>query len=102
MGCIDLEQFGGHTPGPWKYDQNTLYSNKGIQPHIAYTCEGETGYPLTDRAEVNGRLLAAAPTILAELKALRKWRETMLDARGGSFIDDAYNTAETELHDATT
>jgi hypothetical protein len=114
MKPLDLSRFEGATRGPWKYDQHTVYSDDGIQPHVAYTCEGETGYPLTDKDDVNGRLLAAAPQLLAELKALRAWREAVKDAQKDLQRDapehcrtgyawqkfiSAYNAAETELND---
>lgn len=57
------------TPGPWKFDGGTVYVDRGIQPHIAYLRDGKS-YLLTDQAEENGNLIAAAPAMYEALKAV--------------------------------
>jgi hypothetical protein len=80
---LDLTQFEGHTPGPWRFEV-TPQKVRNIEPRIATAWSQEDGrnnaYMLiqTDR---NAALLAAAPDLLAECKRLRsenaRLRETL-------------------------
>lgn len=60
---------GQHTPGPWKIDQNA-------ELPLAIIESGEMGYGIAEIGErnpinlANARLIAAAPDLLAALKAL--------------------------------
>jgi hypothetical protein len=55
-----------HTPGPWVTDGSMVYSDHGVQLHVA-DCTA-----LTNRQKANAHLIAAAPDLLAALKDLRK------------------------------
>lgn len=64
-----------HTPGPWDFDGTTVLIPRGIAPHIAY-CHDGSGDGLTDQAEANAQLIAAAPLML---EALREGRRAIGD-----------------------
>jgi hypothetical protein len=126
MKPLDLERFEGATAGPWSVPHfaqsdhsckcGFVFSEKvPVSICKVYRTEIEAEGPISEtEAKANAELIAAAPQLLAELKALRAWRETVKDAqkelqrdapehcRTGyawqKFIA-AYNAAETELHD---
>lgn len=81
-GELDLSRFEGHTPGPWSYNGlviETAYpdfrSNRRQQR--CAIAETVNGYE-PDEREANGRLMAAAPELLAEVKRLRKQRDELV------------------------
>ena len=56
-----------HTPGPWRADWVNVYRK---DDHLADCCpKAKNGIPL-EQKEANARLIAAAPELLAALKAL--------------------------------
>jgi hypothetical protein len=70
-----------HTPGPWfsRYDDNGFYEigSEAVSLRMAFTHgEGETD-------EANARLIAAAPDLLAALKAIMFRMQTDLEAGHG-------------------
>ena len=84
---LNLTEFNGHAPGPWKIlsyslnDQDILVCGKIGD----WVCELKNNKgKITEEMQVNARLIAAAPDLLAEVKALR----TRLDDPG----DDFHNT----------
>jgi hypothetical protein len=67
-----------HTPGPWSDDWNFIVVSRadGRENYIAQICESdEEGLFIEDSAEraANARLIAAAPDLLAALRALLDW-----------------------------
>lgn len=116
MKPLDLERFEGATEGPWFDDGYRIYAptedenkHNGVMM-VEYKHSGHENY-------VDFELMAAAPQLLAELKALRAWQASVKDAF--TQLDDGlhdaqtpheaadvyrefvenWNTAETELHD---
>jgi hypothetical protein len=73
---IDVKQFAGHTPGPWKVTRNgksggtyRIWRNDPDQPN-----ETNNGYACISShisTEPNARLCAAAPSLLAEVERLQ-------------------------------
>lgn len=57
-----------HTPGPWAFDGNDLVTYGTHGTHVARIATTGTGYAVRP----NGRLIAAAPTMLEALKAAQK------------------------------
>lgn len=82
---LDLTQFEGHTPGPWWYDDyGTYIFTKGKNQMVGETRGTGANLP----QEINGRLLASAPELLAEVKRLREalskvnhWSDTIEEAK---------------------
>lgn len=65
---LDLTQFEGHTPGPWWCDDYGTYIFTKSNNQMVGETRG-TGANLPQ--EINGKLLASAPDLLAEVKRLR-------------------------------
>ena len=65
-----------HTPGEWIADGTTVYADHGIQVHIAYYHDSN-GRPLTDKAEDNAKIGAAAPELLEACEEALKEFEYM-------------------------
>lgn len=57
------------TKGPWKADFPVVFQDSGIQVHVALL-EDCQACPLTQSAEANAQLIAAAPDLYQALKAL--------------------------------
>ena len=83
MSDVDLSTFDGHTQGPWR-----PYSpRKGswcVDPvaHVTTTVEGDRESGRKQR-EIDARLIAAAPELLAECKAQRAELERLRAEREG-------------------
>ena len=59
-----------HTPGPWSYDQHSgaiCHAEGGLQPLVAST---NFECVLIEQGDADGRLIAAAPELLAAAKEL--------------------------------
>jgi hypothetical protein len=67
-----------HTPGPWDAHGTMVLQRGGVELHIAY-CRQADDTPLTQNAEANARLIAAAPTLLDALQKI-----------GGGFINSDF------------
>ena len=78
---LDLEQFEGHTEGPW------YHQHGGMAPHFVTSGEDVE----SDEVQIvcgsvdcidsieNSKLIAAAPSLLAEVKALREENERLIE-----------------------
>lgn len=87
MNQLDLEQFSGATKGPWKWK---LVDEDDPEWQLCEVYWGDIdenaddsagGYIATGGIGIaNAKLIAAAPRLLAELKALRVWRQTVNQA----------------------
>lgn len=92
MKPLDLERFEGVTPGPWflpaQGEIGMVYGGNETEFGPSRICR------IIDNPKMpNLELIAAAPDLLAELKALRKWRQT---------VEDAFTQLDDGLHDAQT
>lgn len=67
---LDLTQFTGHTPGPWQAKAD--YISVRVMAHC-----GEQVCGTVPVSEVNARLIAAAPALLAECRRLRAENERL-------------------------
>jgi len=118
MKPLDLERFEGATPGPWRVQPpddepygDIIVERADYHRRICRLWLDDA--PVRDYNEAqykNARLIAAAPQLLAELKALRAWRQTINKAVEEGLYDEnkvdmykvileAWNAAATELHD---
>ena len=85
MKEIDLEQFEGHTAGPWHVDRDE-YPEATILDVAHHNFDGKTrrvvaevfngskhseGHP-TGEDKANAKLIASAPDLLEEVKRLRE------------------------------
>lgn len=69
---IDLTQFEGHTPGPWAVYPKDFQIIVDTRGYIVACAVKDWMVPnILQSVEINSRLLAAAPDLLAELKAAR-------------------------------
>ena len=92
---IDTDKYEGHTPGPWQFDGIECVSGCGPHPTeepVFATLHVDEQFMLTEENMLaNGKLIADAPLLLAEVKRLRKleaavvgsWMETV--NRGSSW-----------------
>lgn len=83
-----------HTPGPWEADHSDIWSRSG-KKFIAATMEdGEAfkGVSLAE-AEANARLIAAAPELLAALKACRAALDAVIENNDGDVFGTHHNAA---------
>jgi hypothetical protein len=90
---MDLAQFDGHTPGPWKTHRENispdwliLTDTNGL---VIANINPETGPTAASRPatakmpqEHNARLIAAAPALLSELRTLRARNAELVGALG--------------------
>lgn len=83
----------GHTPGPWEFISPALHFVPGIRdPDGFYVATVSDYTPDLERAEANGRLLAAAPDLLAACEAI-------LDAAPAEAPSEPeYNSTEDAFH----
>lgn len=92
---LDLSRYEGHTPGPWKLgrrgrwrqhiDGNNWYS----LAKVVVFMKGPTGPEEMYEGIANARLIADAPALLAEVKALRAFVEAW-DAAWGYESGEQY------------
>lgn len=86
---IQTETSVGHTPGPWVLDDHTVFGGPDEQS-IAELCN-RSGSSMT----ANGRLIAAAPELLATLKdVIAHLRSITLDPGDGEDDAPALTAAE--------
>lgn len=91
-----------HTPGPWQYHGGVVEAPINGTSPPTIICErisaGERGYgPLAKRqavADADGRLIAAAPELLA---ALRSFAIAWSQSRGATGVEAAYQEAVAAL-----
>ena len=69
---LDLAQFEGHTPGPWKDRIATGTADHMIRGNGASVCVIPFKYGTTEQRNRNARLILAAPALLAECKRQRE------------------------------
>lgn len=76
----------GHTPGPWSFfvpdadwvGRRTHDWAITVNDHDTWVCEGPTWDAEFQReSHANGRLISAAPELLAEMEACRRFLEDM-------------------------
>ena len=75
---LDLEQFEGHQPAPWEASRE-IHNDPDMaheQDWLVW-CEAWSNHICTDQYEADAKLIAAAPSLLAEVKALRKSLERL-------------------------
>ena len=73
---IDTDKYEGHAKGPWYWDDNLCndeHSDKHGREQWA-VLDWELGVE-----EINERLIADAPLLLAEVKRLQAWKNEMTD-----------------------
>jgi hypothetical protein len=95
-----------HTPGPWRTDPDFARDVQSADGKIAIYSPFQCGddrikelrlfAPLRSEAEANARLIAAAPDLLAALRALTDWVEDQ-----ACFDDDLVNAARAAIASAT-
>jgi hypothetical protein len=72
---IDTDKYEGHTPGPWQFDGIECVSGCGPHPTeepVFATLHVDEQFMLTEENMLaNGKLIADAPDLLAEVKALQ-------------------------------
>ena len=91
---LDLSRFDGHTPGPWDvfdYDGQYVAVARRSGAYVAQ-CSGISATIEGEQLRSNAELCAAAPTLLAEVRALRAERERLreaLDRIAGGILDKA-------------
>ena len=91
---LDLAQFAGHTPGPWRFE-TTGTGVRYIEPRVACVFSNEDGKNnafFLAQADASGRLLAAAPALLAECRRLQAENERLRKALGMIIHVDASQT----------
>lgn len=80
-GAMDLERFVGHSEGTWEVNATPHSSNQnfvvldGRKPHSKRVCAIYSA-----NEEADARLIAAAPSLLAECKRLRDENERLREA----------------------
>lgn len=101
---IDLNQFDGHTPGPWWSDETNV---KVGQDPIATAYDPNDTSHRTKTGMTNAKLIAAAPDLLAECKRQAEVIILLTDIINGCIagfehIDypDSANTTKEELSSA--
>lgn len=78
MSELDITKFEGHTPGPWWMNEQGTYvlEEEGCDGGALVICSlAAVGEP--SERFTNGRLIAAAPDLLAEVKRLREERDNL-------------------------
>ena len=75
MTEIDLEQFEGHTKGPWHYHFFDGIDEKYHSVHW----DVDKGIQLSFKYGADAKLMASAPELLKEVKELRKWITQAVD-----------------------
>jgi len=80
-----------HTPGPWETSKDAV-----PEGHIQITVYEPTGRRVATvfETEANARLIAAAPDLLKELKDVREWIQSLLDATPDEATDFITNNGE--------
>jgi hypothetical protein len=58
-----------HTPGPWRREMEEIYATIDYNDYLIADATGDTDLEI-EEAEANANLIAAAPELLAALKAL--------------------------------
>jgi len=77
---MNLDEFEGHTPGPWKWSEEQLSEYVPQSKALLCVFEGEE-MEVIDMwlrwigNDANKALIAAAPDLLAEVKELRAWKK---------------------------
>lgn len=76
MSQIDLDKFEGHTPGPWRFERIgcKIFAGRVRIADVSVTRKDET------ELVADGRLLAAAPDILAHARNLEYALQELADA----------------------
>ena len=73
---IDTDKYEGHTEGPWQFDGIECVSGCGPHPTeepVFATLHVDEQFMLTEENMLaNGKLIADAPLLLAEVKRLRE------------------------------
>jgi hypothetical protein len=84
---IDTDKYEGHTEGPWQFDGIECVSGCGSHPTeepVFATLHVDEEFMLTEENMLaNGKLIADAPLLLAEVKRLREVQKKI-----GSLICD--------------
>ena len=60
---MNTKQQGKHTPGPWIIDHENLTIDGGDKQICAIVNYSQSAYKVTDEANANTRLIAAAPEL---------------------------------------
>ena len=73
---IDTDKYEGHTPGPWEFDELECVFGRGPhpteEPALATLHINEEFMLTEENMLANGKLIADAPLLLAEVKRLRE------------------------------
>ena len=91
-----------HTPGPWEIEEYLDFGdeywyggNQGFTIHAGPAVLGSTNKGDIPKAQANARLIAAAPELLAALKAAKKYTELLIfQVALNAQIDEAIAKAE--------
>lgn len=68
---------GAHAPGPWNLKGDEIYGRHEGTPYGCIAKVWDSGNIPESAREANGRLLAAAPALLAVVEQFVKWFETV-------------------------
>jgi len=94
---MNLDEFEGHTPGPWKWSEEQLSEYVPQSKALLCVFEGEE-MEVIDMwlrwigNDANKALIAAAPDLLAEVKRLREGIKQMAENReynSNPYLSDA-------------
>ena len=93
---MDTKQFAGHTPGPWVRGENSwtkMYIGGLNKIKIAHVYEWNLGESKDNAGqyEPNARLIAAAPSLLAEVERLQAREKVLADALNQIADDNNYS-----------
>ena len=82
---LDLEQFEGHTCGPWssRFASIRIGVAEGTIAHMQSGNDARNGPMPQKMFEANKALITAAPSLLAEVKALRELLKALPDTCDG-------------------
>ena len=94
---LDLAQFEGHTPGPWKIGETMPAGNRYIETSAGYVVAKISGLLAYKKAQpINAALIAAAPALLAECRRQReeiaRLREALEEAANDLRRHEAYQS----------
>ena len=79
---IDTDKYEGHTPGPWiALNDNAVRTPKHDDPMAFIERRNDDGY-VVELSKADAQLIADAPLLLAEVKRLRDFIQSVWDGLG--------------------
>lgn len=88
-----------YTPGPWRAQGTGIYAQVDGKPYLLANCASDTStdHPRILQGCIDARLIAAAPSLAAALRAMVNWDEKW---KAGERTDKALETIEDVLEQA--